>query len=81
MSSSTKTILSLPRLQGTGNYPIWKVRVSAYLIKKGFLDAISQEPSNAAETGRSKRALAKIQLLYDDGPLIQIKNAETAYQA
>ena len=81
MSSSTKNLLSLPRLQGSANYPIWKVRVLAYLIKEGHLDYISKEPESPDQLEKTKKALAEIQLLCEDGPLIQIKNAESAYKA
>ena len=70
MASSTKHTLSIPRLQGSTNYPIWKVRASAYLIKEGFLDSISKEPISANEIEKSKKALAEIQLLCEDRPLI-----------
>lgn len=78
---SSKSTINLPHLQGSTNYTIWKVRASAYLIKEGYLDVISEEPSNTSNTMRSKKALAEIQLLCEDGPLIQIKNADTAYKA
>jgi hypothetical protein len=68
----------IPKLKGTSNYPVWSIRLTAYLTKQKLLDAISNPDTTAI---KSSQALAEIQLLCEDGPLLQIQHQDTAFTA
>ena len=74
---STKEI-ALPKLKGTSNYIIQSLKTSAHLTKEGCLDAILNGDVSKA---KSEKALANIQLLCEDGPLLQIKHYTNAFAA
>ena len=70
--------ISIPKLKGSENYPIWVIRISAVLVKEGqnkiiTIDDVSNDIND--------RALSNIQLCIDDGPLLQIQNITRAYIA
>jgi len=70
--------ISIPKLKGSENYPIWVIRMSAVLIKEGQNSIITID--NVSDDINA-RALSNIQLCIDDGPLLQIQNITRAYQA
>ena len=67
--------ISIPKLKGSENYPIWVIRMSAILVKEGQNDVITTD--NVSDDINAK-ALSNIQLCIDDGPLLQIQNITRA---
>ena len=78
---ASKSTINIPKLQGSQNFIIWHLRASAYLIKEGYGSFITDEASDIADKAKSEKALAEIQLLCEDGPLIQIQGYKTAFSA
>jgi len=70
--------ISIPKLKGSENYPIWVIRMSAILVKEGQNSIITTDD---VSDDINARALSNIQLCIDDGPLLQIQNITRAYQA
>jgi hypothetical protein len=79
----------IPKLKGSSNWDLFKIRIRAILAEKGYISAIKPEkafPKSTAkeilEEEKEKRAeiaikaSAIIRLNLDDGPLIQTKNIE-----
>jgi hypothetical protein len=40
----------IPKLKGTLNYPVWSIRLTAYLTKQKLLDAISNPDTTAIKS-------------------------------
>jgi len=70
--------ISIPKLKGSENYPIWVIRMSAVLVKEGQNKIITTDD---VSNDINDRALSNIQLCIDDGPLLQIQNITRAYIA
>ena len=61
--------ISIPKLKGSENYPIWVIRISAVLVKEGQNKIITTDD---VSNDINDRALSNIQLCINDGPLLQI---------
>jgi hypothetical protein len=68
--------ISIPKLKGSENYPIWVIRMSAVLIKEGQNKIITIDD---VSNNINDRALSNIQLYINDSPLLQIQNITRAY--
>jgi hypothetical protein len=73
-----------PKLKGSANYKIWRLRTEAVLLEKGYNDVLYPNTDNIdpeyANTLRIKgqRAAAVIRLSLEDGPLIQTEGISDA---
>jgi hypothetical protein len=73
---SGKVLSLVTRLSGQANYDIWCIRMKAALTEKEVAATIKQ---NAVfTTAEDEKALSMIQLALDDGPLLQVRQCETA---
>ena len=70
--------ITMKKLNGSGNYPIWSLRMAAFLTKEG---QISATISNDISEDINAKALSNIQLLIEDGPLLQIQHITRAFIA
>ena len=77
MSSTGK--IQIDQLIGSENYIDQALRIKAILIKDNLLDPINEaiQPNDT----KNLKALAIIQLFCAKGPLLYIKNCDTAYKA
>lgn len=67
----------LPKLRGSENYIIWSIRVKAALIKEDLY-----MPIEASSTGvKNNKAISLLKLYCDDGPLLYLKDIESAQEA
>jgi hypothetical protein len=80
MSSLDDKTTKIPKLRGATNYEVWALRTSAFLTKEGLIEAITQQPPVILQDINDK-ALANIQLLVEDGPLLQIQYIRSAKEA
>ena len=78
MASNDK--IGLPKLKGSQNYIPWSIRARATLIKEDLISAIKEDTSLVDEKVNEK-ALAWIQLLCEDGPILYIKDISSAKEA
>ena len=78
MASNDK--IGLPKLKGSQNYIPWSIRARATLIKEDLISAIKEDTS-LVDKKVNKKALAWIQLLYEDGPILYIKDISSAKEA
>jgi len=69
--------ITMQKLKGSANYPIWAIRMTAFLTKEGLMTAISMN----VDPDINAKALSNIQLLIEDGPLLQIQNITNAKEA
>jgi hypothetical protein len=66
-----------PKLKGSANYKIWKLRIEAILLEKGYGDLLYIDESTVTAEFQnelaqsSKKAAALVRLTLEDGPLIQ----------
>ena len=60
--------LNITKLLGASNYEIWKIRITIYMIREGTNTAIISDIID----NKNDKALATINLLIEDGPLLQI---------
>lgn len=70
--------ITIQKLKGSDNYPIWALRMAAFLTKEG---QISITISDDVSTDINDKALANIKLLINDGPLLQIQHINRANEA
>jgi len=73
--------ITIPKLKGSDNYPIWALRMAAFLTKEAQNSIIS---TDTVSDDINDKALSNIQLLIEDGPLLQIQNitrANTAWES
>jgi len=70
--------ITMTKLTGSTNYPIWALRMAAFLTKE-FLNAIII--ADKVSDDINSKALSNIQLLIEDGPLLQIQHITRAYEA
>ena len=61
--------ITIKKLTGSGNYPIWSLCMAAFLTKEGQITATI---SDAVSDDINAKAISNIQLLIEDGPLLQI---------
>ena len=59
--------ISIPKLKGSENYPIWVIRMSAVLVKEGQNKIITTDD---VSNDINDRALSNIQLYINDSPLL-----------
>ena len=57
----------MAKLTGSANYPIWALRMTAFLTKEALNAVIA---SNEVSDEINSKALSNIQLLIKDGPLL-----------
>ena len=69
--------ISIVKLKGSINYEVWALRTKALLTKEGQIDTIF----NISNDAKNLKALSNIQLLIEDGPLLQIQEYTTAKEA
>jgi hypothetical protein len=67
----------LPKLHGSGNYDIWSIRAKAALIKEDLYGPIE----NASEGIKNNKAISLLKLYCDDGPLLYLKDIDSAKEA
>jgi len=67
----------IPKLKGSTNYIIWAVRMKAILTEKDLVNFIFEDSTSP----KNYKALSNIQLYCDDGPLLYIRDLESAKQA
>ena len=67
--------LNITKLLGASNYEIWKIRITTYMIREGTNTAIMSDIND----DKNDKALATINLLIEDGPLLQIQHIKKAY--
>ena len=81
-----------PRLKGSQNWEFWSLRMEAYIIDKGYENALYPitpfDPKTITKVAynaylqdrenKSPRAAALIRLALEDGPLIQVKGLKDA---
>jgi hypothetical protein len=67
----------LPKLKGSENYIIWSIRVKAALIKEDLYTPI-ESPSIGV---KNNKAISVLKLYCDNGPLLYLKDIESAYKA
>ena len=76
----------MPKLLGIENYTIWLIRAYALLVKEdlGF-DTLDLDRTISDKTtitpAKNRKTLAIIKLLYNDNPLLYIKDKTSAIQA
>ena len=70
--------ITMPKLKGSANYPIWALRMAAFLTKEAQNAIIA---SDDVSTEINSKAISNIQLLIEDGPLLQIQNITRAHLA
>ena len=70
--------ITIKKLTGSGNYPIWSLRMAAFLTKEGQIIATI---SDAISNNINDKAISNIQLLIEDRPLLQIQHITRAYKA
>ena len=86
MDSTTSKI---PKLKGSTDWDLWRIRLRALLAEKGYIDAIKPkkefskstpketiESYNEERLSNSIKAAAVIRLNLGDSPLIQTKNID-----
>jgi Reverse transcriptase (RNA-dependent DNA polymerase)/gag-polypeptide of LTR copia-type/Integrase core domain/GAG-pre-integrase domain len=76
MSSNIEKI-TITKLKGAENYEVWALRTIAYLTKEGLNTALI---TNDITDDINSKALSHIQLLIDDGPLLQIQHIKNAFE-
>jgi hypothetical protein len=59
--------ITIAKLSGSANYPIWAIRMAAFLTKEA-LNAITTQDDVSDDI--NAKALSNIQLLIEDGPLL-----------
>ena len=69
---------NIRKLTGSEDYSTWAVKAKAMLTKDDLIKAIKGPD---ASTIANQKALAIIQLLCEDGPLLHIKDMTNAYEA
>ncbi|KAI0995475.1 hypothetical protein K3495_g12704 [Podosphaera aphanis] len=67
---------SIVKLSGSNNYPLWAIRMKAYLTKAGYSDILT---TNEVTEEINKNASADIQLCLEDGPLVQVHTIDRAH--
>ena len=60
--------LNIMELLGASNYEIWKIHITTYMIREGTNTAIISDIID----DKNDKALATINLLIEDSPLLQI---------
>jgi hypothetical protein len=70
--------ITMAKLTGSANYPIWALRMTAFLTKEALNAVIA---SNEVSDEINGKALSNIQLLIEDGPLLQIQHITRAFEA
>ena len=82
MDSTTK--IQIPKLIGSINYSLQAIYTRAYLLKIGYFIA-TDDNFNIDENNNSididQKALYTIQLLVEDGPLLQIQHSNSTQEA
>lgn len=79
---SSLTKIQIPKLKGSENYILWSIRAKAYISNIGYylpIDPTDIDIINSLEI--DKKALSIIQLLVEDGPLLQIQYSTTTLEA
>lgn len=72
----TSSGIKIPRLKGSRDWDLWRLRMEAFLTDKGYYDAMvpSTEPISAEQLTqrreKSIKAAALIRLALEDGPLL-----------
>jgi len=61
--------ITMAKLTGSANYLIWALRMAAFLTKESLNAVITADEVSDDINGK---ALSNIQLLVEDGPLLQI---------
>ena len=74
----TSDKITIAKLSGSANYPIWALRMTAFLTKEALNAVIA---SNEVSDEINGKALSNIQLLIEDGPLLQIQHITRAFEA
>jgi hypothetical protein len=74
----TSDKITMAKLSGSANYPIWALRMTAFLTKEALNAVIA---SNEVSNEINGKALSNIQLLIEDGPLLQIQHITRAFEA
>ena len=69
--------ITITKLKGSVNYEVWSLRIKAFLTKKGQIDTIY----NISNDTKNLKAFSNIQLLIEDGLLLQIQQYTTAKEA
>ena len=64
------------RLKGTENYEIWSLRIRSLLTKEACADFLKLE-GDESTSKKAEDAFAILRLVYDDGPLLQVRNLMT----
>ena len=70
--------ITMAKLTGSANYPIWALRMAAFLTKESLNAVITADEVSDDINGK---ALSNIQLLVEDGPLLQIQHITRAHEA
>ena len=70
--------ITMAKLTGSANYPIWALRMTAFLTKEDLHAVITADDVSTEVNGK---ALSNIQLLIEDGPLLQIQQITRAHEA
>ena len=77
----SNNIYKYPKLKGSSNYKIWKLRTELLLLEKGYTSILYLDSRAIIDENRetiaieSQRAVAIVRLTLEDGPLIQTEGA------
>src|SRR5205823_4150094 len=72
--------VQIPKLKGQSNFEVWKLRILALLVEKDLYDAINHNNDQYLLVTDiiDRKARSLILLSLEDGPLLQVKNCNTA---
>lgn len=76
---STPSKFGVLQLSGVKNYLYWSVKVIVYLVKEG--EASNNLDFQGIFAEKTRKALADIFLMYNEGPLMHIKEKNTPLEA
>lgn len=81
-TTSTISKIQVPKLKGSENYILWAIRAKAYLSNIGYYLPIDNNDIDIFNTPDiDRKALYTLQLLVEDGPLLQIQYSTTTIEA
>ena len=69
--------IDIPKLKGTENYIIWSIRTKALLVKEDLANPLEDYSIST----KNSKALAIIKLLYEDNPLLYVRDKTSTKRA